>query len=142
MVAAQLQNSPPSGPQGLPAVSKSPGQTQLEIRAPVAKGASPMRYGSRVVTVLLGLGCLLGLSMSAFAQSATGSLRGTITDSKDLVVSGATATLSNAATGFSRTSMTNDQGIYQFLEVPPAAYVLTVTAAGFATAKRENVVLQ
>ncbi|MGA9979381.1 MAG: carboxypeptidase-like regulatory domain-containing protein, partial [Candidatus Sulfotelmatobacter sp.] len=101
-----------------------------------------MRSGFRVVTVLLWLGCFLGLSVSAFAQSATSSLRGTIADTKGLVLSGATATLTNRATGFSRTTTTNDQGIYQFLEVPPATYVLTVTAAGFATTRRENVVLE
>jgi hypothetical protein len=101
-----------------------------------------MRSGFRVVTVMLWLGCFLGLSVSAFAQSATSSLRGTIADSKGLVVAGATATLTNGATGFSRSTTTNDQGVYQFLEVPPAGYVLTVTAAGFATTKRENVVLE
>jgi hypothetical protein len=85
---------------------------------------------------------LLALSALSSAQSATSSLRGSITDAKGLVVAGATVTLSNAATGFSRTGKTDDQGTYQFLEVPPAAYVMTVTAAGFATTKRENVVLQ
>ena len=51
-------------------------------------------------------------------------------------------TLTHKGTGFSRTVTTNDQGVYQFLEVPPSTYVMTVTAAGFATTKRENVVLQ
>ncbi|MGB9282625.1 MAG: carboxypeptidase-like regulatory domain-containing protein, partial [Candidatus Sulfotelmatobacter sp.] len=37
---------------------------------------------------------------------------------------------------------TDGQGSYQFLEVPPAKYVLTVEAPGFAKVKRENVVLQ
>jgi hypothetical protein len=85
---------------------------------------------------------LLALSALSSAQSATSSLRGTITDAKGLVVAGAAVTLSNAATGFSRTAKTDDQGTYQFLEVPPAAYIVTITAAGFATTKRENVVLQ
>ncbi|MGC2773440.1 MAG: carboxypeptidase-like regulatory domain-containing protein, partial [Candidatus Sulfotelmatobacter sp.] len=44
--------------------------------------------------------------------------------------------------GFSRSTKTDGQGTYQFLELPPAAYVLTVEAAGFAKTKRENVVLQ
>jgi hypothetical protein len=101
-----------------------------------------MRSGLRVVTVMLWLGCFLGLSVSALAQSATGSLRGTITDTKGLVVAGATATLTNGATGFSRTTATNDQGAYQFLQVPPASYVLTVSATGFATTKVENLVLE
>src|ERR1700740_206537 len=82
------------------------------------------------------------LSPFAAAQSATSSLRGTISDSKGLVVPGANVTLSNGNTGFSRTTQTNGEGIYQFLEVPPADYLLTVEAAGCAKMKRENVLLQ
>lgn len=89
-----------------------------------------------VITSLLALGSL------ASAQSATTSLRGAIADSKGAVLAGATVTLSNAATGFARTVKTDDQGTYQFLEVPPASYFMTVTAVGFATTRRENVVLQ
>src|SRR4029077_19505384 len=78
----------------------------------------------------------------SFAQSATTSLRGTVSDTKGLVVAGATVTLSNAATRFSRSTKTDGQGVYQFLELPPASYLLTVEAAGFATMKRENLLLQ
>jgi hypothetical protein len=90
---------------------------------------------------------LLAASLFVFpsllsAQSATSSLHGTISDPKGLVVAGANVTLSNAATGFSRTTQTNGEGVYQFLEVPPATYVLTVDASGFGKMKRENVVLQ
>jgi hypothetical protein len=84
----------------------------------------------------------LALGTQAFAQSATTSLRGTISDAKGAVVAGATVILNNQATGFSRTAKTDDQGSYQFLEVAPASYIMTVTAAGFATTRRENVVLQ
>jgi hypothetical protein len=99
-----------------------------------------MRSRSRVVTLLAAF--LLVFQTLSFAQSATSSLRGTISDAKGLVVAGASVTLSNAATGFSRSTKTDGQGVYQFLEVPPAGYVLTIEAAGFATVKRENVVLQ
>ena len=107
-----------------------------------------MRSGARVVTVqvfLVIVSVILSLSFlvpAAVAQSATTSLRGEISDAKGLVVAGATVTLSNSATGFSRTTKTDGQGVYQFLEIPPANYVLTVEAAGFAKTKRENVVLQ
>ncbi|HUA14407.1 MAG TPA: carboxypeptidase-like regulatory domain-containing protein [Verrucomicrobiae bacterium] len=84
----------------------------------------------------------LTMSGLVLAQSATTSLRGTISDIKGAVVPGASVTLSNAATGYSRTVKTDDQGAYQFLEVPPATYGLTVTAQGFATTKRDNIVLQ
>jgi carboxypeptidase family protein len=95
---------------------------------------------SRSQAVLLSIFC--AIAAFGFGQSATTSVRGTISDSKGAVVSGATVTLSNKDTGFSRSANTDDQGVYQFLEVPPANYVLTVTAGGFATTKRENVVLQ
>ena len=85
---------------------------------------------------------LLTLGTMVLAQSATTSVRGTITDSNGAVVSGATVTLNNGATGFTRTTKTDDQGIYQMLEVPPATYVITANAAGFSTTRRDNVVLQ
>jgi len=107
-----------------------------------------MRSGARVVPVLIFL-VVTSLSLSVnvlmpagLTQSATTSIRGEISDAKGLLVSGATVTLSNAATGFSRITKTDGQGVYQFLEIPPAAYVLSVEVAGFATMKRENVVLQ
>ena len=97
---------------------------------------------SRSWLVALVISSLLVLGTRALAQSATTSLRGTISDAKGAVVTDATVTLINQATGFSRSVKTDNQGSYQFLEVPPASYVMTVTAAGFATIKRENVVLQ
>lgn len=107
-----------------------------------------MRCGSRVVAIAVGL-ILTSFGLpstlfvsSAVAQSATTSLRGEITDSKGLVVPGATVTLSNGATGFSRTTKSDGQGIYQFLEIPPAIYQITVEAQGFARTKRDGVVLQ
>src|SRR5579864_7149206 len=78
----------------------------------------------------------------AFSQTATTSLRGTVTDPKGALVTDAKVTLSNPATGFSRTTKTAGDGVYQFLQVPPATYVLTVEATGFATMKQNNVALQ
>jgi hypothetical protein len=99
-----------------------------------------MRSGSPLLAAVTS--CFLAIGTLAFAQSATTSLRGTVADPKGAVVAGATVTLSNPATGFSRTAQTNDQGIYQFLEVPPSTYAIEVSAAGFATTKRDNVPLQ
>ena len=99
-----------------------------------------MRSGSWLAALVIG--SILALGTFAFAQSATTSLHGTISDEKGAVVTGAKITITNPATGFSRTVNTDDQGSYQFLEVPPSTYIMTVTAAGFATTKRENVVLQ
>src|SRR5580704_3360845 len=100
-----------------------------------------MRFGSPLLAVAV-TSCFLAIGNLAFAQSATTSLRGTVADPKGAVVAGATVTLSNPATGFSRTAKTDDQGIYQFLEVPPSTYAIEASAAGFATTKRDSVPLQ
>src|SRR5438270_6014521 len=84
---------------------------------------------------------ILTLSTFLLAQTATTSLRGTVTDPKGAVVSGASVTLSDPATGFSRTTKTDSQGAYQFLELPPATYQMTVTASGFATVKQTDIKL-
>src|SRR5450755_619996 len=99
-----------------------------------------MRLGVRVVGLLTVV--FLTFSMLVSAQTATSSLRGTITDPKGAVVQGASITLNNASTGFARTTTSGNNGAYQFLEVPPATYTLTVTVAGFATVKQDKVILQ
>jgi hypothetical protein len=77
-----------------------------------------------------------------WAQSSTTSLRGTVTDPNGALVPNAKVTLSNPATGFSRTTNSAGDGVYQFVQVPPAAYTVTVEATGFATLKQDNVTLQ
>jgi hypothetical protein len=99
-----------------------------------------MRSGSRVVTLLVGF--FLAFSASVWAQSATTSLLGTVYDAKGAVVPAATLSIANPATGFSRTTKSDTQGRYQFLELPPAKYDLTVDAPGFATMKQSGIELQ
>ena len=84
---------------------------------------------------------MVALSALSFAQSATTSLRGTITDPKGALVVGAAVTLSDPATGLSRNFTTDAQGDYQFLELPPATYELLVKAQGFATVKNTGIKL-
>jgi len=81
------------------------------------------------------------LSVYVSAQTGTSSLRGTITDPKGAVIPGATVTLSNPQTGYSRIVKSSDQGVYQFLEVPPATYSMQAKAPGFATTKQDNLPL-
>src|SRR5271165_165911 len=99
-----------------------------------------MRPVSRVLPWLVAF--LLACSALLSAQTATTSLRGTVSDSKGAVVAGAAVTLTNPATGFARSAKTDNQGIYQFLEIPPAKYDLAVDAPGFATTKQSGLELQ
>ncbi len=54
------------------------------------------------------------LLISGFAQSATATLSGTVTDEKGAVVSGATVTITNPATNFQKTTTTDESGKFFF----------------------------
>ena len=67
------------------------------------------------------------------AQALTaGSITGSIVDPNGAVVPNATATLSNAITGYKRTVTADADGTFRFDNVPPNNYQLVVSAAGFA----------
>src|ERR1700733_9528660 len=68
---------------------------------------------------------------SSFAQNATTSLRGTVTDPTGAVVPGATVTLLDSATGQRFVATSKASGEYQLAQIPPAKYNISVTASGF-----------
>ncbi len=84
-----------------------------------------------VRTVLGALVVMLLTFGSAFAQSGTGAVRGTVLDQQGNAVAGASVTISDAARNFSRTQTTNSDGGYNFTLLPPATYRIEVEAAGF-----------
>src|SRR5437773_1167222 len=88
-----------------------------------------MTYIPRVIALIF----IFSLGIFAQALGTAGTLSGTVTDPNGAVVSGATLTLSNALTGYSRTVTSDASGNYRFNDVPPNNYTLKVTAAGFRT---------
>ncbi len=63
----------------------------------------------------------------------SGTIAGTVTDSTGAVVPGATVTITNSVSGYTRTAISDASGNYQFANVPFNPYHLTVTATGFAS---------
>jgi hypothetical protein len=51
--------------------------------------------------------------LTAIAQSATGSIEGAIVDQSGAVMPGVTVTAVNAATGTTRTTVTDDNGVFR-----------------------------
>ena len=89
----------------------------------------------------LGCVCLLMaiVAMSAWAQSGgIGSVEGTISDQKGGVISGATVTLKNTATGATLTAKTGEDGLFRFPVVAVGTYELTAEAAGFARIEQKE----
>jgi len=71
------------------------------------------------------------LAVPLLAQTHRASIRGTVYDAKKFVITGATVTLTNTATGESRTATTGDEGEYAISSLPPALYKLKVERANF-----------
>jgi hypothetical protein len=68
---------------------------------------------------------------NSFSQNASTSLRGVITDPSGAVVPGATIRLVDSSTGYQASATSNGAGEYQFTQIPPAKYTITVSAGGF-----------
>jgi outer membrane receptor protein involved in Fe transport len=89
------------------------------------------------------VGCvLLCGAWSLGAQNiSTAQLTGTVRDPQGAVIPGATVTITDPSKGFSRSVVSDPQGIYLVLELPPGSYTVTASAQGFATLEQRNVVL-
>src|SRR5918999_3548204 len=81
----------------------------------------------------------LTLPGAARAQVLYGSLTGNVTDSAGAAVPGATVTAVNAGTNVSKETTTNDEGIYQFSDLLPGVYKVSITGTGFSTSLSEGV---
>jgi hypothetical protein len=70
-----------------------------------------------------------------------GSVVGRVRDPAGAAVAGAQVTATQEGTGFSRSAMTDPEGLYVIPSLQPAIYNLTVEAKGFSTSKESGVTL-
>jgi len=84
---------------------------------------------------------LFALSGMAWAQSSTTSVRGTVTDGTGASVSTAKVTLRSPERSIERTTNSNPEGGYEFLQLPPGAYMLAVEMTGFKRYEQKNIQL-
>ncbi len=96
-------------------------------------------YMSRFAVSRLLVAALVFTSLPVFAQNATGSLSGTVTDASGAVVPNAKVVLTNEATNADRDTIANGSGFFNFAAVQPTTYTLTVSAAGFTTWEEKGI---
>ena len=87
---------------------------------------------------LLSIGIFTG-PLSTRAQTFTSVLEGTITDAQGGVVAGAAVQVKGGTVD--RSVITDSQGFYRAVALPPGAYTVTVTHPGFSTKVLEGIVL-
>jgi hypothetical protein len=75
--------------------------------------------------------CLIAFGVSAFGQTANGTITGTVTDPTGAVVAGASVQAKNTETGLTYPVMTTDTGNYTVAQLPVGKYQITVNATGF-----------
>src|SRR6266852_4107306 len=77
----------------------------------------------------------------AWAQVGTTSIRGVVADKTGAAIAGAKVTLTSTAQALQREMPTNQAGEYEFLALPPGAYVLTVEMSNFRKFEQKNIQL-
>lgn len=94
----------------------------------------------QVLFVSLTVFACAGLAMSQ-AQSNAADLQGVVRDQAGAVVTNATVTARNAGTNQSREAVTNDEGFYKIVNLPPGDYEVSVKAPNYKTAVIQTVTL-
>lgn len=80
------------------------------------------------------------MTAAAQSQSTTGNIEGRVVDQNGAVVAGIAISATNQDTGYGKTGVSDADGNYIFVLLPPGTYKVEVTAAkGFAAATYNNV---
>lgn len=81
-------------------------------------------------------------ALAALAQDYRGRITGTVSDTSQAIITGATVTLQNKNTGVQSTRTTNDSGSYIFDYVDPGNYQLAVEFTGFKRFVQDNILVE
>jgi hypothetical protein len=102
-------------------------------------GGEIMTRAAHLALLMLSVACLL--PAKALAQGETTSaIIGEVRDASRAVVAGATVTITNHETGLKRSAKTDDAGRFNFAQLKPGSYSVTVEAPGFDVGQNNNVV--
>jgi len=78
----------------------------------------------------------------ALGQRSNATVRGTVRDATQGVLPGATVTAVNEETGLTRSTVTNESGVYSLPDLPIGRYRVTAELSGFKMASRTGVTLR
>ncbi len=90
-----------------------------------------MKCSAFAMIFLAGAALILSISTTARAQTATGGIRGVITDATGAALPSAKVVAKNMATGAVLQTTTNNEGVYSFSRILPGRYTLSIEIQGF-----------
>src|SRR5262245_17346859 len=93
-----------------------------------------MRRYLFAAAMLVLLGCT-----SAFAQQTTGSITGRVVDQQGAAIPGVTITAKMATTGYTRTEVSDAEGLYRINALPVGIYEVNAELSGFSTVSKKDV---
>ncbi len=92
-------------------------------------------------TLVLGMFLVMVFALPSFGQTF-GEVSGLVTDSSGAAVVGATVTVTNPQTNFTRNSVSNSTGSYSFPSLPPGLYDVKAERQGFQVEIHTGIQLQ
>jgi len=96
----------------------------------------------RIVIMFLLSSLLLLAAPWLQAQQTLGGITGTVTDKTGSILPGTTVTIVGDQTKFTRAQKTNENGSYDFVNLPIGTYTISFTHEGFQTQKVPSIVVQ
>ena len=96
----------------------------------------------RSAMALVALVCAVAIAVPVGAQTADASLRGYVRDDQGLVLPGVTMTATSDALLAPVVAVSDSEGLYRLLNLPPGDYTITAELPGFSTFVREGIFMR
>lgn len=97
-----------------------------------------MKHAKMAASAAMAVALMLALATQAQAQSqaTTAEINGRVVDAQGGVLPGVTVSATNPETGYNRTAVTNEEGLFVLPLLPPGGYEVTMELSGFGTFKQ------
>jgi Carboxypeptidase regulatory-like domain/TonB dependent receptor len=95
----------------------------------------------RIIVAMIAISAFALSATSAAAQQSTGNIQGRIVDAQKAAVPGVTVTAKSATTGFTRTEVSDAEGIYRLNALPVGTYDVHAELAGFSAYDAKAIVV-
>lgn len=95
----------------------------------------------RIIVAMIAVCAIALTGPPAAAQQTTGNIQGRVVDAQKAAVPGVTVTAKSAATGFTRSEVTDAEGVYRLNALPVGTYDVRAELSGFSPYERKGIIV-